>query len=34
MPSNASHHALLPQELIRLKRDGQPLPAIPAMGSV
>lgn len=22
----ASHHALLPQELIRLKRDGQPLP--------
>ena len=27
MSSNASHHALLPQELIRLKRDGQPLPA-------
>ena len=27
MPSSAPHHALLPQELIRLKRDSQPLPA-------
>ncbi|CAM3686598.1 thymidine phosphorylase [Halomonas sp. FME1] len=34
MSANATKHALLPQELIRLKRDGQPLPAEEIKGFV